>query len=86
MTVSGYAAKGGQFVKGAIVTCDSIGKWLTKERTQRGLSMSQVAELAGVCKSTIVRIETEQQPPSLWTVEQICAAFGKRIAIIDGNK
>ena len=70
---------------GTVITCDNIGKWLKKERVHRGISMAEVANRSGLCKSTITRIETEKQPPSLFTLEQICNAFGKRIVIIDGG-
>lgn len=66
-----------------LVTSESIGKWCHRERVKRGWTMEELANDAGLSKSTVVRLETTDNTPSMYTVEQIVKAFGKRIAIID---
>lgn len=68
---------------GTVVTSESIGKWCHRERMKRGWTMDEVAKDAGLSKSTIVRLETTSNTPSMYTIEQIAKLFGKRIAIID---
>jgi len=68
---------------GTVVTSESIGKWLKRERHKRGWTMDELARDAGLSKSTVVRLETTDNTPSMFTIEQIVKVFGKRIAIID---
>ena len=66
-----------------LVTSENIGKWCHIERMKRGWTMEELANDAKVSKSTVVRLETTDNTPSMYTVEQIAKAFGKRFAIID---
>lgn len=50
----------------------TIGQNVKRIRTQRGLSMDQVAELTGVSKSMIARIESGASTPTVTTLWKIC--------------
>lgn len=53
-----------------------ISKKIKLERNKRDLSQLELANLAGVDKNTIWKIETGQVSPTLDTVEKIAKAFG----------
>jgi transcriptional regulator with XRE-family HTH domain len=56
----------------------SLGPKLRSERTARGLSIQQVAEAAGVTKSFLSKLETDQVSASVATLLRICDAMGVR--------
>ena len=70
---------------GTVINSDNIGKWLKVQRKKQGLYIEDVARLAGLSKSTIVRMEKHSLSPNLFTVEQVLAVFGKRLVIVDGG-
>lgn len=53
-----------------------LGVLLGAERERAGLSVRQVAGLAGVSASTVVRVEQGGGDPSLGTVAALCRAYG----------
>ena len=70
---------------GTVITADNVGKWFRRERVRRKLTMDDVAEMTGLSKSTIVRLETTDHTPAMYTVEQVVKLFGKKLVIIDGG-
>jgi transcriptional regulator with XRE-family HTH domain len=44
---------------------DQVGARLTRIRTQRGITLTGVAEATGISKSTLSRLETGQRRPTL---------------------
>ena len=71
---------------GTGVSSQNIGKWFHRERVKRKLTMDEVAQMTGLSKSTIVRLETTDHTPSMYTVEQVVNLFGNILVIVDGNK
>lgn len=64
-----------------------ISKKIKLERIKRDLSQLELANLAGVDKNTIWKIETCQVSPTLETIEKIAQAFGMDFAtLIDVSK
>lgn len=57
------------------VSASTIGARLRRIRQRQGLSIRQIAHLAGVGKNTISRVE-EGDPTTRPTLEKICAALG----------
>ncbi len=53
-----------------------ISKKIKLERNKRDLSQLELANLAGVDKNTIWKIETGQVSPTLDTIEKIAKALG----------
>ena len=45
-------------------------------RKRRKLSLSKLAELTGLTKGYLSRIETSPKPPPIYTLSRICAALG----------
>lgn len=68
---------------GTVISSETIGKWCHRERVRKGWTMDELAKDARLSKSTVVRLETTTNTPSMYTIEQIAKSFGKRIAIID---
>jgi transcriptional regulator with XRE-family HTH domain len=56
----------------------NLGPKLRAERTARGLSIQQVAQAAGVTKSFLSKLETDQVSASVATLLRICDAMGVR--------
>jgi len=50
-------------------------KLLRQEREQRGVSMTRLAEIAGLSQGMISLVEHEQRNPSLDTLLRICVAL-----------
>jgi transcriptional regulator with XRE-family HTH domain len=53
-----------------------FGPWLREKRTERGLTMQQVADLAGVDQGNLSRIENEHVDATLQTAMPVCSALG----------
>jgi len=70
---------------GTVISAENVGKWFRRERVRRKLTMDEVATQAGLSKSTIVRLETTDHTPSMFTVEQVVKLFGKKLVILDGG-
>jgi transcriptional regulator with XRE-family HTH domain len=57
------------------VPLESIASGLRRERARTGLSLSEVARLAGVSKSTLSQLESGNGNPSLETLWALCVAL-----------
>ncbi len=62
----------------------SIARDIIKERRALGLSQERLAELAGLRKETLSRLESGKHSPTVRTVEKIDAAL-KQYARVKGN-
>lgn len=65
---------------------DIYGKRLKIERQSRNISLRQLAELSGVNKTTIQRIESGEVSPSLETFEKILNAMSLCLKIESKRK
>lgn len=54
---------------------DQIGRRVREEREKAGLSLAQLASLAGLTKAYLVRLETQPANPSLEVLAQIADAL-----------
>ena len=64
-----------------------IGRRIKFERMKRDWSQENLAELAGINKSTIGFIERAMNSPSIETVEKIAKAFGMSfLDLVDMSK
>lgn len=65
----------------------NIGEKLRNIRNERGISSNQLEVLSGVNQSTIIRIETNVQSPSIDTLLKICDALDYSIVnLFEDNK
>ena len=71
---------------GTVVTSESIGKWIKRERHKRGWSVEDVANMANMSKSTVIRMEKHLLTPNMYSVERILAVFNKKMVIVDDTK
>jgi transcriptional regulator with XRE-family HTH domain len=65
---------------------DIYGKRLKIERQSRNISLRQLAELSGVNKTTIQRIESGEVSPSLETFDKILNAMSLCLKIESKRK
>lgn len=56
--------------------CAAVARILQQERTKRRLSLSAVAEKAGISYQMVGFVEKEQRNPTLDTILRICDAIG----------
>lgn len=70
---------------GTVINSKNVGKWFHRERVKRKLTMDAVAQMTGLSKSTIVRLETTDHTPAMYTVEQVVKLFGNKLVIVDGG-
>lgn len=61
---------------------DTLPIFLQKQRKRLGLSQEQVAEAAGVAKSTYIRYEKGKQAPNLLIATWVLGALGCDMQII----
>lgn len=61
---------------------DTLPIFLQKQRKRLGLSQEQVAEAAGVAKSTYIRYEKGEQVPNLLIATWVLKALGCDMQII----
>lgn len=59
---------------------------LAEIRKARGLSQYALAELSGVTRVTIARIETGKMNPTLQTIEKLAAALGVTVGELVDRK
>lgn len=53
-----------------------MGNRIAKRRTELGLSQESLAELAGISRVSVVRIENGEQAPRSNTAEKLCKVLG----------
>ncbi|MCK4335911.1 MAG: CBS domain-containing protein [Candidatus Aenigmarchaeota archaeon] len=58
------------------------GDYIKKLRTERGLSQTELAKLAGISQAHIAKIENEKVDPRLSTVNKILLILSKREKIV----
>lgn len=63
------------------LTCDTFGKWLRKVKEDNGYTYEALAEKTGVSKFALHSYVTQRRPPTLYSVQRIVSALGKRIEI-----
>jgi transcriptional regulator with XRE-family HTH domain len=62
--------------EGAIAYWHAFGSVLAERRRDRGLSQEQLAELAGLHRTFVSRIERSAQAPSLLAIYALSTALG----------
>lgn len=63
------------------ITPENFGCWLQQEKQKRGVSSSDIARMAGITSASVNGLLSGRQFPTLWTMDSIVKAFGKRIEI-----
>jgi transcriptional regulator with XRE-family HTH domain len=63
----------------------ALGRRIREERVKAGLSIQQLADLAGLTKAYLVRVETETANPSMDVVARIAEALDLTIADLVGG-
>ena len=64
----------------------SFAKWLQKEKKRLGLSSSDIARMSGITPASVNGLLTGRQFPTLFTMDNIAKAFGKKIEIITDRR
>jgi len=62
--------------------CSQVAKLLRETRQDRGLSMTQLAERAGLSRAMVSFVEREIRNPTLETLLRMCAALDIQLADI----
>ncbi len=62
----------------------NVGEEIASVRRARGLTVRELARLAGVADTTIARIERGQLDPSIGVVDRVLAALGRSLAVVEG--
>lgn len=55
--------------------CSNVARILRQERERKGISMTRLAEMAGLSQGMISLFEHEERNPSLDTLMRICTAL-----------
>src|SRR5580658_2086085 len=63
----------------------SIGDCLRTAREQLGLTLEQAAELSGISKSHLSRLESSDRQPSVASLLALSAAFGVSVGALFGE-
>lgn len=71
---------------GTVITSETIGVWLKRERHKHGWSVEDVARMANMSKSTVTRMEKHNLTPNMYSVERVLAVFNKKMVIVDDTK
>lgn len=71
--------------RGLLMTKNEYGEVLKAERIKREISIRQLAEMAGVNKTTIQRIESGEVSPSVDVFERILAAMSMGLKIVTAS-
>jgi transcriptional regulator with XRE-family HTH domain len=64
----------------------TLGKRLEQLRKQQGLSLSRVAEMAGVSSTTIHKLERNEMTPTITVLMKIADAFGEKVGFFLGEE
>jgi len=63
----------------------TIGDCLRSVREQRGLTLDETAELSGISKSHLSRLESSERQPSVASLLALAAAFGVTVGTLFGE-
>src|SRR5580693_6328876 len=63
----------------------SIGDCLRAVREQQGLTLEQVAELSGISKSHLSRLESSERQPSVASLLALSDAYGVPVGVLFGE-
>jgi transcriptional regulator with XRE-family HTH domain len=64
-------------------TREGLAEFLLKQRTDRGWSLSQLAEVTGLPVSTAVNAETGKHRPQVNTLAKLVKAYGLQVALVE---
>jgi transcriptional regulator with XRE-family HTH domain len=62
------------------LVCSNVARILREEREHRGISMTRLAEMAGLSQGMISLVEHEHRNPSLDTMLRMCAPLHVRLS------
>ena len=62
-----------------------IGGAVADIRTKRKMSRAELAEVSGLTRMTVFRIETSRQDPTIGTVERLATALGVSPLLVIGR-
>ena len=65
---------------------ERIGSKLRQIRESKGISQLRLAELAGVNRITVLKIEGGKFNPSLDLINRLAAPLGARLELVEGEK
>lgn len=65
------------------LTCETFGDWLRMEKEKHDMRIIDVEKISNVSKYSIGQYLTGRYFPSLYTVQLLTDAFGKKIVIVD---
>jgi transcriptional regulator with XRE-family HTH domain len=68
-----------------VMDLKALGRRIREERVKAGLSIQQLADLAGLTKAYVLRVETETANPSMDVVARIADALDLTIADLVGG-
>jgi mannose-6-phosphate isomerase-like protein (cupin superfamily) len=63
----------------------AIGGWLRATREEQGLTLEQAAELSGISKSHLSRLESSDRQPSVASLLALSSAFGVPVGTFFGE-
>jgi transcriptional regulator with XRE-family HTH domain len=69
----------------SLPTMTSIGECLRATREQQGLTLEQAAELSGLSKSHLSRLESSERQPSVAALLALSSAFGVPVGALFGE-
>lgn len=67
------------------VDLDAVGQRLRTAREARGLTLDQVAELSGLSKAHLSRLESSERQASIGSLVDLAAALGVRVSTLLGE-
>jgi len=62
--------------------CSHVARILREERERRGISMTRLAEMAGLSQGMISLVEHEHRNPSLDTMLRMCGPLGVNLSTV----
>lgn len=60
--------------------CSNVARILREEREHRGISMTRLAEMAGLSQGMVSLVEHEHRNPSLDTMMRMCGALRVKLS------
>src|SRR5580704_18410173 len=62
--------------------CTHVAHILREERERQGISMTRLAEMAGLSQGMISLVEHEHRNPSLDTMLRMCGPLGVKLSVV----